>query len=155
MTSRTSQADSIERRFVANEHQELMRGLGRLIDVAEECDRVAVPDLIHALNGVLHWLEQSLEPHAVWEEQWLHPRLDEFGGSHLPTSILSFQHHQIRERIEALRRRRDALVAEAHPARPRDVPGRLYGLEAVIRAHVECEDRMIANILDAPTGALV
>lgn len=155
MNIRTSQADSIERQFVAHEHQEIARGLERLTEVADGCDRVAVADLIHGLNEVLRWLEQSLEPHAVWEEQWLHPRLDEFSGSHLPTAILSFEHRQIRARIEALKARRDDLVSQAVPSRPRDIPGRLYGLEAVIRSHLESEDRMIGAILDAPTPATV
>jgi iron-sulfur cluster repair protein YtfE (RIC family) len=155
MNIRTSPADSIERQFVANEHQEIAHGLERLIEVAQECDRIAVPDFIHSLNAVLRWLEQSLEPHAVWEEQWLHPRLDDVSGSHLPTATLAFEHRQIRARIEALKARRDVLVAQATPSRPRDIPGRLYGLEAVIRTHLESEDHLIALILDTPTAPVV
>ena len=149
MSTQTRRADTIEERFVAQEHQEIVQGLDRLLKVAEETDRLAVPDLVHELNAVLHWLEQSLEPHTAWEERWLHPRLDEYAAHRLPTSMLTFQHRQIRRRIEELRTRRDAIVAEGSHVRPRDLAARLYGLEAVIRMHLEGEDRIVATILEA------
>ena len=145
MSTQTRKSDTIEEQFVAHEHQEIVQGLDRLLKVAAETDRLAVPDLVHELNAVLHWLEQSLEPHTAWEERWLHPRLDDDAANHLATSMLAFQHRQIRQRIEALRTRRDAIVAEGSHVRPRDIAPRLYGLEAVIRMHLEGEDRVVTT----------
>jgi hypothetical protein len=155
MTTRTQQADTIEQQFVVHEHREITQHLARLGEVAQASDRLSVPDFVDELNVVLHWLEATLEPHAAWEEVWLHPRLEEFAGTKLPIAMLTFQHLQIRDRIEVLKARRDAIVAQPIPSRARDLPGRLYGLEAVIRMHLECEDRLIGTLLDgsAPPAA--
>ncbi len=153
MVTRSVQADAVERRFLEREHREIANGLGRITEVAGQAERFSAADVVGAPNGLLQWLESSLEPHAAWEEQWLYPRLDQLAGSAWPTRLLSFDHQQIRERIEALKVERDSLSHGAAPSRLRDLPARLYGLDAVIRCHLEREDRFLLPVLDEPAAA--
>jgi iron-sulfur cluster repair protein YtfE (RIC family) len=152
MVTRSMQADAVERRFLEREHREIAIGLGRIIDVAQQAERFSAPDVVGALNGLLQWLESSLEPHEAWEEEWLYPRLDQLAASPWPTRLLSFDHHQIRERIEALKVERDRLMHGIAPSRLRELPARLYGLDAIIRAHIEREDRFLLPVLDEPAS---
>jgi iron-sulfur cluster repair protein YtfE (RIC family) len=152
MVTRSVQADAVERRFLEQEHREIANGLGRVTMVAEQAERFSVPDAVAELNGLLLWLETSLEPHAAWEEEWLYPRLNELAHSDWPARILSFDHQQIRERIEALKVERDTLSRGTMPSRLRDLPMRLYGLDALVRCHLEREERFLLPVLDEPAA---
>jgi iron-sulfur cluster repair protein YtfE (RIC family) len=150
MVTERMQAGAVERRFFEQEHREIQRGVGRITEVAAQAERFSAPDLVAALDDLIRWLESSLEPHGAWEEQWLYPRLDQLAGSGWPGRLLSFDHWQIRERIDALKIERDNLAHGTTHARLRDLPGHLYGLDAVIRCHLEREERFLLPILDEP-----
>ncbi len=152
MVTRSMQADAVERRFLEQEHREIANGLGRITLVAEQAERFSVPDAVAELNSLLLWLETSLEPHTAWEEEWLYPRLNELAGSEWPARLLAFDHQQIRERIELLKVERDTLSHGSMPSRLRDLPVRLYGLDALIRSHIEREDRFLLPVLDEPAA---
>jgi iron-sulfur cluster repair protein YtfE (RIC family) len=146
------QADAVERRFLEQEHREISNGLGRIAQVAGHAERYSVPDAVTELNSLLLWLETSLEPHTAWEEEWLYPRLNELVGSPWPSKLLAFDHQQIRERIEQLKVERDTLTRGTMPSRLRDLPIRLYALDAIIRCHIEREDRFLLPVLDEPAA---
>jgi hemerythrin-like domain-containing protein len=152
MVARSVQADAVERRFLVQEHHEIKTGLGTISDVAEQVGRFSSTDLASILSSLLLWLESSFEPHAAWEEAWLYPRLEALTTSPWPARLLSFDHDQIRERIEALKIERDHL-GDRSTVRQRDLPRLLYGLDAMIRAHMECEDRFLVPLLDEPAPA--
>jgi hemerythrin-like domain-containing protein len=148
MTTKTQRADAVERRFLEQEHREIHRGVNRLTDVAELAGSLASADLGTTLQNLLGWLHSSLQPHAAWEEQWLYPRLDERAHSPWPTRLLRFEHEQIRRAIAALEVDRDALRREPTHQRLVELRARLYGLDALIRAHLEREDRFLLPELD-------
>lgn len=148
MTTKTQRADAVERRFLEQEHREIARGVNRLTDVAELAGSLSAADLGSTMQSLLDWLESSLEPHAAWEEQWLYPRLDERAASPWPTRLLRFEHAQIRRAITTLHDDRDALRREPTHRRLVDLRARLYGLDALIRAHLEREDRFLLPVVD-------
>ena len=150
MTSRSLRADTVERRFVEQEHREIAAGVDRILHVAELAGSLSSPDLRDALRDLLAWLERSLEPHISWEEQWLYPRLDEIADSTWPARLMSFEHQQIRRQIAVLDGDREALRHEPTHQRLVDLRGHLYALDALIRAHIEREDRFLLPILDEP-----
>jgi len=152
MVTRSMQADAVERRFLEQEHREIANGLGRINQVAGHAERFSVADAVTELNSLLLWLETSLEPHTAWEEEWLYPRLNELVGSPWPAKLLAFDHQQIRERIELLKVERDTLTHGSMPSRLRDLPIQLYGLDAMIRCHIEREDRFLLPVLDEPAA---
>jgi hypothetical protein len=146
----TINADAAERRFLVQEHREIVNELARLPELAAQVGRFPSADLAWMIGGVIRWLESSLEPHAAWEEVWLYPRLAAVAGSAWPGRLLCFDHEQIHERIEALKVVRDRLAEGPAVAHSRDLPGLLYGLEALVRAHLEREDRFLLPLLDQP-----
>jgi iron-sulfur cluster repair protein YtfE (RIC family) len=133
--------------FIEHEHRELVRGINRVHEVACEVGRRASPELsVHVLD-VLRWFDTTLEPHMAWEEAMLYPEIDDRAGTPWATRATRFDHEQIREMAARLRAGQHAL---AHPAGTEpavDLRCRLFGLEALVRAHVEREERFLIPIL--------
>jgi len=148
MVTVNADADAAERRFLVQEHREIVNGLARLPELASQVGRFPSADLAWMIGGVIRWLESSLEPHAAWEEAWLYPRLASVAGSSWPSRLLCFDHEQIHERIEALKVVRNRLAEGPAVAQSRELPRLLHGLEALVRAHVEREDRFLLPLLD-------
>jgi hemerythrin-like domain-containing protein len=154
MVTRSVEADAVERRFLVQEHREIAHGLACVPELAGQLGRLPSADLAWMLGGVIRWLETSLAPHAAWEEAWLYPRLEQLTGSPWPGRLLSFHHDQIRERIEALKAEHDRLAQGTAVAPTHELPAMLFGLEALIRAHLECEDRYLLPVLDEPVRSV-
>jgi iron-sulfur cluster repair protein YtfE (RIC family) len=140
-----------ERDFVEHEHRELARDLDRINEAGM---LVGTNDeLSIAALEILHWVKAVLEPHATWEDRWLYPEIDTRAGTAWATKLMSFEHVQIREAVEALATAR----ARFHEA-PTSVGGiavraRLFALEAILRAHLAREERFLIPMLDAETGS--
>ena len=152
MTARTVEADAVERRFLVQEHRELVTGLARVDEVAQLVGRFPASDLGFHLGSLTRWLESVLEPHTAWEDAWLYPRLEALAGSAWPARILSYDHAQIRQRIERLELER-AHLDGASTERQHELLPMLYGLEALIRAHIDREERFLLPLLEEEAGA--
>lgn len=138
------------RRFAQHEHDELIRGLNRIHDVACRIGAEATPDLsIHVLD-VLQWLDQTLEPHLAWEDGWLYPELDARVGTPWATRAARFDHAEIRATIDRIRLDRSNLRERIGLPRHDDLRCHLFGLEALLRAHIEREERFLLPVLDEP-----
>jgi hemerythrin-like domain-containing protein len=148
MTALQMGADEVERRFLEGEHREIARGAGRLSEIAALVGTVSAGELASSLYALVQWLNRSFEPHAAWEEAWFYPALSERLGTTWPARLMRFEHDQIRRDIERVDADRALLRHEISHEAVLDVRSHLYGLEALIRAHVEREDRFLLPLLD-------
>jgi hypothetical protein len=138
--------------FAEHEHRELVRGINRIHDVACEIGHRPTPELSVHVLGVLGWLDHVLEPHIAWEESWLYPEIDARTGTSWATRAVRFDHHQIRNAALRLRAAQDGLSHRDNSA-DTDTRCLLFGLEALLRAHIEREERFLIPILASePAG---
>jgi len=142
------------RAFAEHEHRELTAGINRLHEVACGIGRSATPDLRVRVLDVLHWLDQTLEPHVAWEEGWLYPEVDLRSGSPWATRAARFDHLQIRDLIGRIRAEREALGRSERLDRHEELRCHLFGLEALLRAHIEREERFLIPLLDEPSASV-
>ena len=153
MDARNLRPDAMERQFVEQEHREIARGIDRIGAVAELSARLHSPDLAPSLRDLMAWLESSLEPHDAWEETWLYPRLERLAGSPWLARLMRFEHDQIARAIARLASDEECLRREPTSERLAGLRAHLYGLDALIRAHLEREEHFLFPILDDPTPA--
>ena len=134
--------------FAEHEHRDLVRGINRIHEVACEVGQGLSSELADHLLGILQWLDLVLEPHVAWEETWLYPEIDARTGTPWATRAARFDHRQIREM--AARLRADESLVNRPPTGDRhgDVRCHLFGLEALVRAHIEREERYLIPLLD-------
>jgi iron-sulfur cluster repair protein YtfE (RIC family) len=142
-----------EHAFAEHEHRELARGIDRIHEVAGCVGTVAGPDLSIALLDVLDWVEVVLEPHAAWEDAWLYPEIDRRAGTAWATRLMTFEHRQIREIGRRLEADRELLDGEPGRERALELVAHLFALEALLRAHIEREERFLMPILDREASA--
>ena len=137
------------RAFADHEHRDLVGGLNRIHEAACEVGRAPTPRLLDHVLSVIHWIEQVLEPHVAWEEAWLFPEIDARAGTPWATRSARFDHGQIRAMTSLVRADRRALVAGGSAERNAHLSCHLFGLEALVRAHLEREERFLLPVLDA------
>jgi hemerythrin-like domain-containing protein len=135
-----------EHGFAAHEHRELAHGVDRMHEVGGLLG--TNDDLAAAVLEIIHWVDAVLEPHARWEDSWLYPEIDRHAGTPWATKLMSFEHQQIRDAAHDLARARTALRQSRGPAAVVEVRGRLFALEAIVRAHMAREERFLLPLLD-------
>ena len=133
--------------FAEHEHRELVRGINRIHDAACQIGGWVSPDLSVRILDVLGWLDRELEPHILWEESWLYPEIDSRTGTPWATRAARFDHHQIREMAARLRADQQLLHQDGPPGRLVELRCDLFGLEALLRAHIEREERYLIPLL--------
>lgn len=137
--------------FAEHEHRDLVRGINGIHELACGIGRRATPEVVSDLLSVLRWLETTLEPHIAWEEGWLYPEIDGRLGTPWATRAARFDHHQIGDVSERLRA--DEQVLSNPPAdhsvvdRAAETRCHLFSLEALLRAHIEREERFLIPLL--------
>jgi hemerythrin-like domain-containing protein len=147
MATKTDQAQAIWA-FAEHEHRDLVRGINRIHDVACEVGRRPTPELSGDVLDVLHWLNATLEPHVAWEEAWLFPEIDARTGTPWATRAARFDHQQVREMATRLRVDQHLLGTGGTVDHQADARCHLFGLEALLRAHIEREERLLIPLLD-------
>jgi hypothetical protein len=143
-TARGTQADWA---FEEHEHRDLVRGINRIHDVACEIGRRPTPELSVHLLDVLRWLDGVLEPHIAWEEAWLYPEIESRTGTPWATRAARFDHLQVREMAARLRADQPLLSSREAGDREAETRCHLFGLEALLRAHIEREERFLIPLL--------
>lgn len=144
-----SRAAIAEHAFVEHEHRELRPGLNHIHDVAGAVGSLAAGDFAHALREILDWVHLVLEPHTAWENTWLYPEFDRRAGTPWATRLLAFEHQQICQTARQLESDRDLLQHELARDEIVDLRWHLYALEALVRAHIEREERLLIPLLDS------
>ena len=137
-----------EHAFAEHEHRDLAPGIDRIHDVARVVGSITAPDLSIALLDIVDWVHQILEPHAAWEDTWLYPEIDRRAGTPWATKLMTFEHQQIQEIATRVESDRDAMNREPSHDRVVELRGSLFALEALLRAHIEREDRFLIPLLD-------
>jgi hypothetical protein len=134
--------------FAEHEHRELARGLNHIHDIASEIPGWVAPELPTHLLGILDWLDGVLEPHLNWEESWLYPQLDKQTGTPWATRSARFDHEQIRRMAGRVRDDQHRLSDDSGGSTVLpEVRCHLFGLEALLRSHIEREERFLIPIL--------
>ena len=145
--------------FTEHEHREFVPALNRIHDVASADGSLTSPDLMIALLEIVDWCQTVLEPHAKWEDRWLYSEFDRVAGTPWATKLMRHEHVQIREQIRRVAYDHEMLVRGSHTDRDLTLRGHLFALEALLRAHMEREERFLIPLLltNAPvtTGAAV
>jgi hypothetical protein len=146
--SMTTSADQAVWAFTEHEHRDLTRGLNQIHDVACEVGLRPTPELSAHVLGVLGWLDGTLEPHFAWEEAWLYPEIEARTGTPWSTQAARFDHRQIREMTARLRADHGLLSGKGAGDSRAATRCHLFGLEALLRAHLEQEQRFLLQLLE-------
>lgn len=136
-----------EHEFTEHEHHELIGGLGRIHAVGLAAGNISRRDLADQLLKVLAWIEESLMPHVRWEEEVVYREIDLRAGTHWATSVMRYEHGQLRELASALLRDYDALQHEPLSTQLGDLRALLFGFEAVLRAHLQREEALLLPLM--------
>ena len=136
-----------EHAFEEREHRELVPGIDRIHDVASAVGTITAPDLCLALLDVVDWIDEVLAPHAAWEDAWLYPEFDRRAGTEWATNLMSYEHHQILEAGRLVIADRERLRSDQSRAEQNELRGHLFALEALLRAHIEREQRFLMPLL--------
>lgn len=133
--------------FAEHEHRDLRRGLDRIHETACEVQGWVAPELPTRLLGILDWVDHVLGPHLSWEEAWLYPQIDERTGTLWATRSARFDHQQIRRMTDRIRDDHGELRGNDPVATLPGIKCHLFGLEALLRSHIEREERFLIPIL--------
>jgi hemerythrin-like domain-containing protein len=133
--------------YAEHEHRDLVRGINRIHEVACGIGRSPTPELSVQVLDVLRWVDDTLEPHVSWEEAWLYPEIDARVGTPWATLAARFDHQQIREMVSRLRADQHALGTREASDQHAGLRCHAFGLEALVRAHIEREERFLIPLL--------
>jgi len=136
-----------EHAFEEREHRELVPGINRIHDVAVAVDTIAAPDLSLALLDIVDWIDEVLVPHVAWEDAWLYPQFDQRAGTPWATRTMSYEHHQVRDVARKIVAEREQLRTDPSRAEVISLRGDLFALEAILRSHIEREERFLIPLL--------
>jgi len=134
--------------FTEHEHRDLARGINHIHDVACSIGRTSTPDLSVDVLHILRWLDNTLAPHIAWEEAWLYPEIDKRLGTPWATRAAAFDHQQLRVMAARLRVDQHLLSSRANGDQQPEIRCHLFSLEALLRAHIEREERFLIPLLD-------
>ena len=134
--------------FAEHEHLELARGLNRLHDAAGEIGHRDPAELSAHVLGILEWLDAVVKPHIAWEDAWLYPEIDARAGTPWATRATRFDHQQIREMAARLLADRPLLNSRPSAEQRVEIRCHLFSLEALLRAHIEREERYLLPLLE-------
>jgi iron-sulfur cluster repair protein YtfE (RIC family) len=133
--------------FEEHEHRDLTRGLNDIHEAACEFTVWVPAELSRRLLGIVDWARNVLEPHVAWEEEWLYPELDTRTGTPWATRSARFDHQQIRAVVERIRDDQQHLSGPSGSDRLSDLRCHLFSLEALLRSHIEREERFLNPLL--------
>lgn len=149
MSIQAPEGATAERRALCRAHREIEPLLGQVEALAEMAGSLADPDLEHALRILLDAVAVTLLPHFDWEDEALMPELGPPRGAPSAGRLLCQQHAQIREGVERLVACQVALRREPTYRQLADLRARLYGLHALLGAHLEQEEGVLIPRFDA------
>lgn len=137
-----------EHSFAQSEHHDLVPGLQHIHRVATRVGTLDAHSLSYELLEISAWAGSVLEPHIAWEEADLYMEVDRRAGSPWATRLMRFEHQQIRAFVRHIEIDRETLSHETTHDELSELRGRLFGLEAVLRTHLEREELYLIPLLD-------
>ena len=137
-----------EQSFAETEHRDLSPGLRHIHRLATQVGVMQPHDLAYELLEISAWAATLLEPHIAWEEADLYLDIDRRAGTPWATRLMRYEHQQIRAFVRHLDADREALRQEVTREELDLIRGRLFGLEAVLQAHLEREEMYLIPMLD-------
>jgi iron-sulfur cluster repair protein YtfE (RIC family) len=133
--------------FAEHEHMHLARGIDRIHEAGCTVGTRPSVETLLQIREVLRWFGAVLEPHLAWEETWLFPRIDELTGTAWATRTARYDHGQMRELVARLRDEEQDATFDLTPSAVASLRCRLFALEALVRAHIEREERLLQPVL--------
>ena len=143
----THEVSEAVRAFAEHEHQDLARGIDMVHDAACAVGQVPSVATALAMRDIIAWFEFQLRPHLAWEESWLFPRIERITGTPWSTRAARFDHAQLVTSLERLQGDELAVPHGMTHELERAIRCSLFSLEALVRAHVELEERLLLPIL--------
>jgi iron-sulfur cluster repair protein YtfE (RIC family) len=145
----TAEYELAEHNFAEHEHEDLEPGIARIHALARVLGSNPPPDWSVGVLRVIDWVETVLQPHAAWEDEWLYPEIARRAGSPWATRLMTFEHQQVL--VVARRLQADHALLPSTPTREAmvDLSGALFALEALLRAHIEREERFLLPLIAA------
>ena len=135
------------RTFAQHEHDELTVGIDRIHELGKELAFLPVDQLAPRIRTVLRWIDVDLKHHMAWEESWLFPQIDVRAGTPWATRLVRFDHQQIAAQAERLHAH-CLQGSHLHSHDTMRLTADLSGLEALLRANVEREERFLLPLLE-------
>ena len=137
-----------EQSFAKSEHRELTPGLKRIHRLAVRVGTLDPHDLGYELLEITAWSNSLLGAHIAWEEADLYAEIDRRAGTPWATRLMRVEHQQIRALVQRLEDDREAIRRETTHDELVELRGRLFALEALLRAHLEREELYLLPLLD-------
>lgn len=148
----TARTEGIEA-FAEHEHLDLVRGINRIHDVACSIGHVSSIEVRRGTDTITHWVHSTVDPHMAWEDRWLYPEVDARAGTSWATASSRFDHQQLRRAAERIRTAADPPASFYAGAGHDELRYALFAFEALLRAHVEREERFLIPLLGEPVGS--
>lgn len=107
-------------------------------------------------SALIEFLESDLLPHAASEERGLYPAIEELLRTHgSPTATMVIDHEFIRDYVRQIEETAGAMARAGHDRSHLESRLRRLGveLEAVLRLHVEKEERVYLPLFEAHLSA--
>ena len=147
----TARSEGIQS-FAEHEHLDLVRGINNLHVVA--CaGHASSLEVRRGTDTIRRWIRTAVDPHMAWEDRWLYPQVEARAGTAWATASSRFDHQQLRRAAEHLSAVADPPIG-THPADGRDeLRYALFAFEALLRAHLEREERFLIPLLAEPVNA--
>jgi iron-sulfur cluster repair protein YtfE (RIC family) len=136
------------RTFAEHRHEELAVGIDQIHELGEALATLPVDRRAASIRRVLHWIDADLKAHMAWEDSWLLPEIDACAHTHWPTRFVRFDHQQIAAQAERLRAQ-CACGSQSPSNDTATLAAALSGLEALLRANVEREERFLLPLLES------
>jgi hypothetical protein len=134
--------------FGEHEHRELTRGISHIHEAATFVGVASHVEVRRATRDVLAWAGTTLEPHLAWEETWLYPQIELATGTPWSTRAARFDHGQLAALIARLRLHEATASHLWTTTTTTELRFDLVALEALLRAHMEREERLLLPVLD-------
>lgn len=138
-----------EHAFEEHEHRDLAPGIDRLHAAACAVGGMTSARWIQQVLDVIDWVQTVLRPHAAWEDAWLYPEIARRAGSPWATKLMTFEHDQIFEIARKLEVDTELLRDEPDHDAITALRGHLFALEALLRAHIEREERFLIPVIES------
>jgi hypothetical protein len=138
--------------FTEHEHLDLARGIDRIHEVGCTIGTRPSTETLLAIRDVLRWAGSVLEPHLAWEESWLYPRIEQLTGTPWSTRSARYDHGQVRGQIARLQSDELLATRDLTPTVAAELRCRLFSFEALVRAHIEREERLLQPVLIEDAG---
>ena len=143
-----TQAFEAIRAFGEHEHRDLAWGLGRIHEAGSSIGTGTHVETRHAIRDIVAWAAMTLEPHIAWEEAWLYPQIELLTRTPWSTRAARFDHRQIAAFVARLRVGEATAAHALTPATANELRCDLFGLEALLRAHIDREEQLLLPVLD-------